>query len=89
MQPLLFATLVFIAGYITARFSLITQAVELANFAWEHGVVGRATKEFLILSIFFFLFCLPIERIVTRETNKNTRVGSISAREQLRRRGSF
>ena len=28
---------------------------------------GRATKGFLILSLFFFLFCIPIERIVSRE----------------------
>ncbi|KAH8148796.1 uncharacterized protein LAJ45_07139 [Morchella importuna] len=131
MRPLLLAILVFIAGYITARFSLITQAVELAYFAWDNGVVvntpfsrshpsdnssppwlgwklilptthlanwgvcvcavqGRATKGFLILSLFFFLFFIPIERIASRETSLQTRSGSaISAREQLRRRGSF
>ena len=51
----------------------------------------RATKGFLILSIFFFLFIIPIERVAARETSLHPRSlsGGISAREQLRRRGSF
>ena len=39
----MFAIIVFIAGYITARYAVITQAVELAKFAWEHGVVVRGS----------------------------------------------
>jgi hypothetical protein len=30
---------IFVAGYITARWDLGTRGVELAVFAWEHGVV--------------------------------------------------
>ena len=30
---------IFLAGYITARWDLITQLYELAIFAWDHGVV--------------------------------------------------
>jgi phosphatidylinositol glycan class Q protein len=41
---------------------------ELAIFAWDHGVVARAAKGFTILSIFFFLFVIPIDRIALRET---------------------
>ncbi|CUS15625.1 unnamed protein product [Tuber aestivum] len=67
MRPLVLTIVVFIAGYITARFSLITQAIDLGYFAWDHGVLGRATKGFLILSLFFFLFFIPIERIASRE----------------------
>lgn len=40
----LLAILVFIAGYITARFSLITQAIDLAYFAWDHGVVVSVVR---------------------------------------------
>lgn len=38
---------VFIAGYITARFSLITQAIDLSYFAWDHGVLVRLFHESL------------------------------------------
>ena len=30
---------IFVAGYITARWDLITQLYKLAVFAWDHGVV--------------------------------------------------
>lgn len=32
---------IFVAGYITARWDLVTRLYELAIFAWEHGVVVR------------------------------------------------
>ena len=32
---------IFIAGYITARWDLITQLYKLALFAWDHGVFVR------------------------------------------------
>ncbi|KAI9822123.1 MAG: hypothetical protein M1832_003126 [Thelocarpon impressellum] len=59
---------IFVAGYITARWDLVTRLYELAIFAWDHGVVTRAAKGFVILSIFFFLFILPVERVAARET---------------------
>lgn len=40
MHP--FSTLtvgIFVAGYITARWDLVTRLYELAIFAWEYGVV--------------------------------------------------
>ena len=32
---------IFIAGYSTARWDLVTRLYELAIFAWDHGVVVR------------------------------------------------
>ncbi|KAF7876449.1 hypothetical protein EAF04_001540 [Stromatinia cepivora] len=92
MHPFSILTLaIFVAGYITARWDLVTRLYELAIFAWDHGVVARTLKGFAILSLFFFLFILPVERLASRETTLHPRSGSvgISAREQLRRRGSF
>ena len=130
MHPFSILTLgIFVAGYITARWDLVTRLYELAIFALDHGVVvsssrplitlslcltdtlqTRAAGGFLLLSLVFFLLILPIERLAARETNdvnlqhclsiannhadfyaKHPRSASdgISAREQLRRRGSF
>ncbi|KAL1619197.1 pig-Q [Diplodia seriata] len=58
---------IFVAGYITARWDLVTRLYELAIFAWDHGVVTRAAKGFLVLSIAFFLIIVPIERIAAHE----------------------
>ncbi|MCJ1366909.1 phosphatidylinositol N-acetylglucosaminyltransferase subunit gpi1 [Acarospora aff. strigata] len=69
MHPFSVLTLgIFVAGYITARWDLVTRLYELAIFAWDHGVLGRATKGFAILSLFFFLFIIPIERVAAHET---------------------
>ncbi|KAF4629015.1 hypothetical protein G7Y89_g9138 [Cudoniella acicularis] len=57
------------SGYITARWDLVTRLYELAVFAWNHGVVARTAKGFAILSIFFFLFIIPVERLASRETD--------------------
>lgn len=92
MHPFSVLTLgIFVAGYITARWDLVTRLYELAIFAADHGVVTRAAKGFAILSVFFFLFILPVERLAARETTLHPRstVQGISAREQLKRRGSF
>ncbi|KXT16074.1 hypothetical protein AC579_7124 [Pseudocercospora musae] len=101
---------IFLAGYITARWDLVTRLYELAIFAWDHGVISRAAKGFAILSIFFLALLIPIERIAARESDlvslhavfakhnicsdpsfqhPRTKHSGISAREQLRRRGSF
>lgn len=92
MHPFSILTLaIFVAGYITARWDLVTRLYELAIFAWDHGVVTRTAKGFAILSIFFFLFVIPLERLASRETELHPRAPNVglSAREQLRRRGSF
>lgn len=92
MHPFSIVTVViFVAGYITARWDLVTRLYELAIFAVDRGVLTRTIKGFAILSIFFFLLVLPIERLAARETSVHPRstVEGISAREQLKRRGSF
>ena len=92
MHPVSILTLgIFFAGYITARWDLIAQLYELAIFAWDHGVVTRAAKGFAVLSIFFVVLLIPIERIAKQEAELHPRPpeSGISAREQLRRRGSF
>src|SRR5450755_1055118 len=94
MHPFSVLTLgIFVAGYTTARWDLVTRLYELAIFAWDHGVVvskamssiflskmlltfyfsaiqTRAAKGFVVLSIFFFVFILPIERVAARETTQ-------------------
>jgi hypothetical protein len=89
MHPFSILTLaIFVAGYITARWDLVTRLYELAIFAWDHGVVvspagvlpqqkqlltwfsqARTAKGFAILSIFFFFFVIPVERLASRETH--------------------
>ena len=32
---------IFVAGYITARWDLVTRLYELAIFAWDYGVIVR------------------------------------------------
>lgn len=78
---------IFVAGYSTARWDLVTRLYELAIFAWDHGVVTRAAKGFAILSIFFFLFILPIERIAAHETDAVS--SSIRKAEQMLTRDSI
>jgi len=40
MHPFSILTLgIFVAGYITARWDLVTRLYELVIFAWDHGVV--------------------------------------------------
>ena len=43
MHPFsILALAIFVAGYITARWDLVTRLYELAIFAWDHGVVVRS-----------------------------------------------
>ena len=40
MHPFsILALAIFVAGYITARWDLVTRLYDLAIFAWDHGVV--------------------------------------------------
>ncbi|KAK6359615.1 phosphatidylinositol N-acetylglucosaminyltransferase subunit gpi1 [Orbilia brochopaga] len=92
MHPSLTLTfIVFVAGYITAQFSLISRSFELLVFAWENGVFGRALKGLALLTFLFSLILVPLGIIAGRETRLHSRAssGGISAREQLKRRGSF
>ncbi|KAK0713115.1 N-acetylglucosaminyl transferase component-domain-containing protein [Lasiosphaeria miniovina] len=88
MHPFSTLTLgIFVAGYITARWDLVTRLYELAIFAWDYGVVSRAAKGFVVLTVVFLVVFLPVERLATREANLHPRSpgSGISAREQLRR----
>ncbi|KAL8841326.1 MAG: hypothetical protein Q9170_000956 [Blastenia crenularia] len=70
MHPFSILTLaIFVAGYITARWDLVTRLYELALFAIDHGVLTRTLKGFAILSLFFFLFILPLGRVAAKESN--------------------
>ena len=58
MHPFSILTLgIFVAGYITARWDLVTRLYELAIFAWDHGVVVCAFQLALsdLLTCFYFL----------------------------------
>ncbi|KAF2760842.1 N-acetylglucosaminyl transferase component Gpi1 [Pseudovirgaria hyperparasitica] len=82
MHPFSGITLgIFVAGYITARWDLVTRLYELAIFAWDHGVVTRTAKGFGILSVFFLLLIVPLERIALQEARLHPRTagGGISA----------
>ena len=92
MHPISVLTLgIFGAGYITARWDLVTWLYELTIFAWNKGVFTRAAQGFAVLSIFFAVVLIPVERIANKEAELHPRPfeSGISAREQLRRRGSF
>ncbi len=92
MHPFSILTLgIFVAGYITARWDLVTRLYELAIFAWDLGVVTRATKGVVGISVFFVLLVIPISKLASQEAQLHPRSSNtgISAREQLRRRGSF
>jgi hypothetical protein len=70
MHPFSIVTIdIFVAGYSTARWDLVTRLYELALFAWDHGVVTRTAKGFALLSLLFVLIILPIARIATQETD--------------------
>jgi len=82
---------IFVAGYITARWDLVTRLYELAIFAWENGVVTRALRGFALLTALFLTIFIPIVLLARTEGTLHPRAPGIgvSAREQLRRRGSF
>ena len=81
----------FFAGYVTARWDLLFRLKELAIFAWYHQVLVRSLIGFVILSGCFTFFIAPVVILACKETDQNPRPaeGGLSAREQLKRRGSF
>ncbi|KAI1139392.1 hypothetical protein F5Y05DRAFT_412493 [Hypoxylon sp. FL0543] len=92
MHPFSILTLaIFVAGYITARWDLVTRLYELTIFAWDKGVIVRAAQGFAALSLAFLLIFIPVQHLAQVEADLHPRSPSlgISAREQLRRRGSF
>lgn len=92
MHPFSILTLaIFVAGYITARWDLVTRLYELIVFAWDKGVIVRAAQGFALLTLTFTLVLIPVQHIARVEADLHPRAPKlgISAREQLRRRGSF
>ncbi|OAA45401.1 N-acetylglucosaminyl transferase component [Metarhizium rileyi] len=90
MHPFSILTLgIFVAGYITARWDLVTRLYELAIFAAEYGVVIRAAKGVVALTALFLTIFVPVVWVARKETFLHPREPGIgvSAREQLRRRG--
>ncbi|KAI1489239.1 N-acetylglucosaminyl transferase component-domain-containing protein [Biscogniauxia mediterranea] len=70
MHPFSILTLaIFVAGYITARWALVTRLYELAIFAWDKGVIVRATQGFGFLSLAFLLVFIPVQQIARTEAN--------------------
>ena len=56
MHPFSILTLgIFVAGYTTARWDLVTRLYELAIFAWDHGVV---------VGVLFFLLSVSCRRVL-------------------------
>ncbi|KAK1673897.1 N-acetylglucosaminyl transferase component [Colletotrichum godetiae] len=70
MHPLSVLSLgIFVAGYITARWDLVTRLYELAIFAWDYGVITRAAKGFALLTFVYLIIFIPVERLATKEAN--------------------
>jgi len=66
MHPFSILTLgIFVAGYITARWDLVTRLHELAIFAWDYGVV--------VGLCFCPINCARVANRVTRITAKQSR----------------
>ncbi|GAB0132098.1 hypothetical protein EsDP_00000543 [Epichloe bromicola] len=78
MHPFSILTLgIFVAGYITARWDLVTRLYELAIFAAEYGVVIRVVKGVIALTALFFTIFLPIVWIAQKETHLHPRAPDI------------
>ncbi|KUI61702.1 N-acetylglucosaminyl-phosphatidylinositol biosynthetic protein gpi1 [Cytospora mali] len=76
---------IFVAGYTTARWDLVTRLYELAIFAWDHGVVLRAAYGFVVLSLFFLVVFLPVARLAARESDLARHVeGALKSHTLLR-----
>ncbi|KAI1429071.1 N-acetylglucosaminyl transferase component [Xylaria sp. FL1777] len=70
MHPFSILTLaIFVAGYITARWDLVTRLYELAIFAWNNGVISRISLGFAFLSLAFLLLFIPVQHIARREAD--------------------
>ncbi|KAK9441455.1 uncharacterized protein G6M90_00g044510 [Metarhizium brunneum] len=69
MHPFSILTLgIFVAGYITARWDLVTRLYELAIFAAEYGVVIRAAKGVVALTALFLTIFIPVVWVARKET---------------------
>ncbi|KAJ6786473.1 hypothetical protein PWT90_06511 [Aphanocladium album] len=84
MHPFSILTLgIFVAGYITARWDLVTRLYELAIFAWEYQVAVRAAKGAIALTALFFAVVLPVYLLAKKETHLTTRIVYLCTRAAL------
>ncbi|KAI0475537.1 N-acetylglucosaminyl transferase component-domain-containing protein [Xylariaceae sp. FL0804] len=68
MHPFSVLTLaIFVAGYITARWDLVTRLYELSVFAWDKGVIVRASQGLVFLSLVFLVILIPVQHIARQE----------------------
>ncbi|TFB06554.1 hypothetical protein CCMA1212_000121 [Trichoderma ghanense] len=80
MHPFSTVTLgIFVAGYITARWDLVTRLYELAIFAVEYGVVLRAARGIAALTALFLAIFVPVALLARRETTLGTAEADIPA----------
>ncbi|ETS73684.1 hypothetical protein PFICI_14630 [Pestalotiopsis fici W106-1] len=69
MHPFSVVTLaIFVAGYGTARWDLVTRLYELALFAWDKGVITRAAQGFAFLTLVFLVVFLPVHHLARLES---------------------
>ncbi|KAI1370807.1 Gpi1-domain-containing protein [Hypoxylon crocopeplum] len=70
MHPFSILTLaIFVAGYITARWDLVTRLYDLTVFAWDKGVIIRAAQGFALLSLAFVLIFIPVQHLARVEAD--------------------
>ncbi|KAK8088409.1 hypothetical protein PG997_003370, partial [Apiospora hydei] len=70
MHPFSVVTLaIFVAGYGTARWDLVTRLYELALFAWDKGVISRSVQGFALLSLLFLLVLVPVQYLASLEAD--------------------
>ncbi|KAH8668397.1 Gpi1-domain-containing protein [Xylariales sp. PMI_506] len=74
MHPFSIVTLaIFVAGYGTARWDLVTRLYELAVFAWDKGVILRSAQGFGLLTLLFLVIFLPVQRLAQIEADLHPR----------------
>ncbi|KAK6865347.1 hypothetical protein PG990_005201 [Apiospora arundinis] len=70
MHPFSVVTLaIFVAGYGTARWDLVTRLYELALFAWDKGVISRSVQGFALLSLLFLVVLVPVQHLASLEAD--------------------
>ena len=67
---------IFVAGYWTARWNLMTRMYELSTFACNYGEIVRPAKGSALLSTFVVLLVLPFARIAADEIDQVNRIGT-------------
>ncbi|KAK9328534.1 hypothetical protein V1520DRAFT_214663 [Lipomyces starkeyi] len=87
----LFSILLFITGYVSHKFRIFQIINEFFLFLWQEGVLVRFVKAFSGLTLVLLAIFIPVWKIAIREAERNLSQNRsiVSARDQLRRRGSF